>query len=241
MLCIGLDPSITGLGWAVHAPLEEGSKRLVAKGTFASPSAYSFVQRYVGLRECIRDLLLDYPEAKVLGAESPPFGAQWSEGLYALYVYVAEAVYLERRDIVYFDPSTLKMLAKGDPTLRKGKMFKTDMVDAAKADTGGKGRWNHNEADAYIAAKSAAQFWNFRSGRISEVDLTPAERQSFTRVHTFTKGAREGQTDRKGLVYREDDRFFLFSKVPSLVTRQSQLAVKATEPPRGQDPGSSSR
>lgn len=166
------------------------------------------------LRDQVIALLKKFPHVKSLGVESPPFGEQWSEGLYGLFLYVNEAAYVCRRDVVYFDPATVKMLAKGDPAARKGKMFKSDMVNATLADTGGTGRWNHNEADAYIIARSAARFWQLINGDVQVESLTPAEAQSFARTHTFTKGKRAGQTVKSGLVYREKDRFFRFSQIP---------------------------
>lgn len=213
MLALGLDPSMTGFGWCIHDSDATGRDRAYARGKFSTPAKEIFISRYMYLRDQVGALLDKYPAVKVLGVESPPFGEQWSEGLYGLFLYVNEAVYTRRRDVVYFDPVTVKMLAKGDPK-RKGKMFKSDMVNAALADTGGIGRWNHNEADAYIIARSAAQFWRFVQGGIQAEDLTPAELHSFARTHTFVRGKRAGQTVKSGLVYREKDRFFRFSQLP---------------------------
>lgn len=213
MLALGLDPSMTGFGWSVHDSDATGRTRDVARGRFATSPRQVFISRYMYLRDQVAALLDRYPTVKVLGVESPPFGEQWSEGLYGLFLYVNEAVYTRRRDVVYFDPSTVKMLAKGDQA-RKGKMFKSDMVNAAVADTGGTGRWNHNEADAYIVARSAAQFWRLVEGQIQIEDLTPAEAHSFARTHTFKKGKHAGETVKGGLVYRENDRFHRFSHIP---------------------------
>lgn len=213
MITLGLDPSLKGFGWVVHNPLVTGEARVIAKGVLSTSSKDTFVRRYVQLREALCYILDTYKEIEVVGAESPPYGEQYSEGLYALFVYVNEAVYLSRRNVVYFDPSTLKMLARMDPSVRRGKMDKGDMIDAAKSETGVK-RWNHNEADAYIVARSAARFWQFEAGLLLEEDLTPSEKRSFHRVHTYIKGAKAGQVTRGGLIFREDDRFFKFSNVP---------------------------
>ena len=211
MRVLGLDPSLTGFGWCVHDSAAIGPARVVARGRFATPAKQVFVARYMELRSKIDGLITQYPEIEAVGIESPPFGELWSEGLYALFVYVNEVVYTRRKDVVYFDPGTVKMLAKGDPKARKGKMFKQDMVAAAKADTGIKGVFNHNEADAYLVARSTARFWLFVKGQISEADLTPSEYQSFAKVHTFTKGDRAGETVRTGAVYKEGKRFYRFS------------------------------
>lgn len=182
----------------------------MAKGTFSTPAKRVFVWRYMFMRSAVSQLLEHFPQVEAVGVESPPFGELWSEGLYGLFLFVNEALFSHRVDVVYFDPGRVKLLAKMDPTVRKGKMDKGDMVVAAKAETGIK-RWNHNEADAYIIARSAARFWDFVDGRLREDELTPSELRVFTKTHTITRGARAGRTIKSGLVFKEDDRFFRFS------------------------------
>ena len=91
-------------------------------------------------------------------------------------------------------------------------MNKPDMVDAAKEDTGGKGRWDHNEADAYHVARAAGRFWCLYEGLLSEEDLTDYEKHAFALIKTWKKGKKAGQTEKKGMLYREYEKFFLFSK-----------------------------
>jgi len=185
---------------------------VIAKGRISTKARDIFIARNMLLRDTIGKLMDEHPEVQYLGVESPPFGELYSEGLYGLFLYVNEAIYSRRRDVVYFDPLTLKMLVKMDPEVRRGTMDKRDMVDAAKVDTGIK-RWNHDEADAYHIARHAARFWEFFLGEITEDELTPSERHSFTRIHTFQRGEKAGRTIKKGLVFRENDRFFRFSQV----------------------------
>ena len=214
MLALGLDPSLTGFGWCVHDSDADGPRRVVDRGRFATSPRAIFVQRYIDLRESVGRVLDQYPDVAAVGVESPPFGEQYSEGLYGLFIMVNEAIYTRRKDVVYFDPASLKMLVKEDPDIRKGKMFKSDMVDAAKADTGIKGKFNHNEADAYHLARFAARFFDFVSGRIAESDLSPSEQRSFARVHTFVRGKRKGETVQMGAAFKEGQRFFRFSELP---------------------------
>ncbi len=209
MIVLGLDPSLTGFGWCIHRSDIAGPGRVIAKGVWSTPASQMFVQRYQVMRESVGKLIDDHPEVQALGVESPPFGELWSEGLYGLYLYVTEAIYSKRKDVVFFDPSSVKMLAKMDPKVRRGAMDKRDMIEAAKVDTTIK-RWNHNEADAYIVARSAARFWEFQKGELVEEDLTPSEKHSFARTHR----TRSGLMVRKGLVFREDDRFHRFSLLP---------------------------
>ncbi len=213
MISLGLDPSLTGFGWCLHDSSAEGPARVVAKGIFATSPRTVFVQRYIDLRESVGKILDTHPDIVAVGVESPPFGEQYSEGLYALFLMVNEAIYTRRKDVVYFDPGTLKMLVKEDPDARKGKMFKADMVAAAKLDTGIKGKFNHNEADAYHLGRFAARFFDFVRGLITEGDLTPAEYRAFAKVHTFVRGKNAGETVRMGAAFKEGQRFFRFSEL----------------------------
>lgn len=222
MITLGVDPSLTGFGWCIHRSDVVGPRRVVDKGVVKTGAQELFVTRYAFLRASLVRLVCLYPEIEAIGVESPVFGAQWSPGAYALFVYVNEALYLCRKDVVYFDPLTLKMLTKMDPTIRKGTMDKGDMVEAAKADTTIK-KWDHNEADGYLIARSAARFWDLEAGLITQDELTPAEQRSFARVHTFERGDKAGKTVKGGLLFKEGDRFFKFSKIEKTPEDQEQV------------------
>lgn len=213
MITLGIDPSLNGFGWCVHDSRVVGAGRVLGRGVFKK-SEGSFVARYMLLRSQLLSVLEEYPQIEAAGVESPVYGEQWSSGAYALFVYVNEALYLTRKDVVYLDPITVKMMAKMDPKVRQGTMDKTDMIEAAKAETSIK-VWDHNEADAYVIARSAASFWEYEKGILKDADLIPSEIQAFNRVHQFKKGEKAGQVERRGLLFREDDRFFRFSAVPS--------------------------
>jgi Holliday junction resolvasome RuvABC endonuclease subunit len=215
MITLGFDPSMTGFGWCIHDSEATGTDRIVTRGRWATPSKMVFVKRYMNFREHVTQLLTEYPQIEAVGVESPVYGEQWSPGLYALFVYVNEVVFEFRKDVVFFDPGTVKMLAKLDPKIRKGKMFKADMVSAAKADMPGfKGRLNHNEADAYHVARFAARFFLRLNDTLTDDDLTPSEYQAFSKIHTLTRGKRAGLEIRSGAIFKENSRFFLFSKAP---------------------------
>lgn len=213
MIALGFDPSITGYGWCIHDSEATGPARIVAKGLMVSKAKTVFVRRFMDFRDALTRLIEAHPEIECVGIESPVYGEQWSPGAYALFVYTNEVVYTHRKDVVYFDPGTVKMLAKIDPRVRKGKMFKTDMVAAARADTGVKGRFNHNEADAYHVARFAARFFQRLDGKIIDADLTPAEYLAFAKVHTLKKGERAGEQVRLGAIFKENSRFHRFSQM----------------------------
>ena len=213
MITLGLDPSLTGFGWCVHNSGVIGPARVIARGHYGTAAKMVFVTRYVEMRSLVCSLLTNYPDVRSVGVESPPFGEMWSEGLYGLFLYVNEALYINRKDVVFFDPCTVKALVKQDPTVVKGKMRKSDMVDAARADTGIKGKFDHNEADAYHIARFAARFWEYQQGVIQDTDLTPSELHTFARTHTYVRGKHAGETTWKGTVFRENDRFFRYSLI----------------------------
>jgi hypothetical protein len=151
MRVLGLDPSLTNFGWAVHNDAVDGPSRCESRGRFQTSSKTLFVDRYVDLRERLFDLV-EETKPDAVGIEYPVFGDLWSEGMYGLFLYSCEALKAAKMDTVFFSPGQIKTVAK-DLLERpdRWRMVKADMCEAAKTDTGGKGRWNHNEADAYLS------------------------------------------------------------------------------------------
>lgn len=213
MRVLGLDPSLTAFGWAVNEDGSTGAERCPRRGRFSTPADMLFVDRYVFLRESVRALLREVKPDRV-GIESPVFHSLYSEGMYGLFLYVNEALRGEGVDVVFFAPEQVKSSARELIARPKGwKMLKGDMVEAAKRDTG-KGVWNHNEADAYLIGRLAARFWAFYDGSLKESDLSPVERRQFLEIHTYQRGKKAGKTEKRGIFHKEDDRFFLWSRVP---------------------------
>ena len=217
MLVLGFDPSLTAFGWAVHDTDATGVDRCPARGRFATSSKTLFVDRYVQMRENVLGILDKYPGITRLGCESPVFKELYSEGMYGLFLYTCEAMRQGRKDVVLFSPPQMKTHARAllDRPVIGGKVWvmgKPDMVEAAQVDTGGAGRWNHNEADAYWVARTAARFWLHHDGVLAATDLTIAEQKQFTEIQTIQRGKRAGQTVERGILYREDERFFRWSR-----------------------------
>lgn len=213
MRILGLDPSLTNFGWALHdtsAPVGHPD-RCIAQGRFQTSNKTLFIDRYSGLRKSLRDLI-DEHQPDAIGQEFPVFNSLFSEGLYGLFLYTCEALRDCKQDVVFWSPLQVKAHARESLNRPKGwEMMKPDMVEAAKADSG-PGRWNHNEADAYLVARLSGRFWDFMGGRLSEADLTPLERKYFTEVVSYSRGKKAGQTVNRGVMYREDERFFRWSQ-----------------------------
>jgi hypothetical protein len=204
---------LTQFGWALYDTEAEGVKRCPCRGRFKTSSKTLFIERYTQMRESLRVLLQEQAIQRV-GVEYPVFGEIYSEGMYGLFLYTCEALHAEGKDIVLFSPKQVKAHARtflNRPTDVKWIMQKSDMVEAARKDTGGKGTWNHNEADAYWVARTASRFWLYHDGVIEHSDLSEAELSQFASIHTYKRGKKAGETVYKGLLYREDERFFRWS------------------------------
>jgi len=212
VLVLGLDPSLRQFGWAIHETSADGSGRCVDRGRFKTSSKMLFIDRYCQLRESLRDLLRRSSIVRV-GLEFPVFNDLWSEGMYGLFLFCCEALREERRDVVFLSPMQTKAHARLFLGRPKGwKMMKGDMVEAAKVHAGASERWNHNEADAYWAAAVAGRFFHLHDGDLLLTELTDLERKQFTEIHTFSKGRKAGTTVKRGILWREDERFFLWSQ-----------------------------
>jgi len=170
-----------------------------------------FLERYMKMRSSLQGVVQEYQPDRV-GIEFPIFNDMWSEGMYGLFLYSCEALKSEGCDVVFWSPMQVKAHAR-DSIVRppKWKMDKTDMVEAARVDSGG-GRWNHNEADAYLVARLASRFWLFHQGVVSEGGLSATENRYFTEVKKYVRGRKAGREERRGIIHRENDRFFIWSR-----------------------------
>lgn len=212
MRILGLDPSLTNYGWALHDTQADGRARCLNRGRFRT-KARQFrdeVDRYIFMRENLRAKIRELsPDA--MGIEHPVFNEDYSEGMFGLFLFSLEAIKTEAQDLVLFAPPQVKKFAKGILDRPDSwKMGKADMVDAAREDTGG-GVWDHNEADAYHVSRMAGRFWEYYIGDLEDSELTPYETKLFTEIKTISRGKRAGQTEIRGILHRESDRFFLWS------------------------------
>ena len=212
---IGFDPSLTNFGWTlVEADAMPGSLvKCHERGRFQTSSKTLFIDRYCELRARVIELIQKH-NVRRIGCEFPVFGESYSSQLYALFIMTCEALRLEKCDVVFFSPGQGKAQAKALLNRPKGwKMMKPDMVEAAHLATNHTGKmFDHNEADAYWIARTASRFWLLHDGVITKAELTPLEEKQFNLIHTYTRGKRAGETVERGILYREDERFFRWSQ-----------------------------
>ena len=213
MLVLGLDPSLTNYGWALHETTAKGVKRCVSRGRHQTSPRMLEVLRYMEHREHVERLVRELTPDKV-AIEYPVFNELYSSGMYGLFLYTFEALYHVRADVVFLSNSSTKAVVRRylDRPKGWGEITKQDMIEAAKKHTG-PGRWSSDEADAYWIAVLGGRFWEHLGGAVSEDDLTDYEKKLFTEIHRPMRGRFAGKTLKKGLRYRQNDRFFLLSQL----------------------------
>jgi Holliday junction resolvasome RuvABC endonuclease subunit len=213
VIVLGLDPSLTNFGWCLHDTNATDRDTVVDRGRWQTPAKMEFIDRYMQMRSWLQDKI-EESKPDFMGIEYPVFNDLWSEGMYGLFLYSCEAIKSRGMDVVFFSPGQIKAHARLFLRRPRGwKMDKPDMVEAAKKAAGG-GRWNHNEADAFWVARTAGRFWDYFTGELGEDGLTPIESKQFTEIHTFQRGKRAGETVKRGIVHRESERFFRWSRSP---------------------------
>ena len=227
MKTLGLDPSLSAYGWAIHDDEQTGLKRRLASGHEGTLSTTVPVVRFMHMRALVASLLDRY-QVDVVGIESPAYqGGPFQRIHFGLMMYSLEAIFERRLDCVLYDPSTLKLLAKKDPAKRKGTMSKLDMQRAVQIDTMDISVIDNNEADAYMVAKFAARFTGLRLGTLDPTDLDPSERQVFLERSRRVKTMRGVVSKRVAHTFRENSRYFNFSQIPKgEVSLPSKSAVR---------------
>ena len=209
MTTLGLDPSLTNFGWCLIA---DDGFTVSERGRFQTNAKQIFIERYVYLREELRNLVKTH-KPDYIGIESPIFNDLYSEGMYGLFLFCNDVFLVEKQDAVFFTPPQVKSHAFDCLGRPKGwKMKKADMVEASKKKSNTNVRWNHNEADAYWVGVIAHRFWQFYKKEITLDDLSVKEKHQFARKHTYTRGKKAGKTEATGLIYRQNDRFFTWSQ-----------------------------
>ena len=208
MRILGLDPSLTNLGFVV---LEDG--KVLDKGRLQTGKEDGLnLQRYLIISNGVTDLIKKY-DIKYLSTESPVFCDFNSEVLYGLQSFLHLVYWSFGLKVLLISPLRVKSYAL--PGF-KGKIFKSDMVSAARKDLGldAKSRLANDVADAYFVTKLGYRWWSFYEGNIKESDLTEQEHRIFLEQHTYTKGKKKGITEKKGVSFRENEMYYVYEKLP---------------------------
>jgi len=146
--------------------------------------------------------------------EAPFWGDFNTELLFALNQYIHELFLNMDMFIFYVQPSSLKKFACPELCAKKEKIDKRHIVHQAKTELEKHGRrFSEHVSDAYFAGKMGCIFhqWYIQK-TITDEELPEYLRELFAGKHTFVKGARKGITEYTGIIYRENDQFFDYSK-----------------------------
>jgi Holliday junction resolvasome RuvABC endonuclease subunit len=221
-MIIGIDPSLTHLGWVLFDENKTGRDAVLETGLFKTgPTDGLLVQRLIMQKERLR-LLLSSHSIKFVAMEAPIMKDWSTELLYALHQYLHEVFLDLKVFLVYFQPLTVKRYAY--PDLKSDEISKALMTLAAKKELNKIGkRFSEHIADAYFIGKIGLKFYQwFFLHKYTDKDLSERERQLFCGKHLFTRGNKKGLTEYTGIIYRENEQFFDFSKQ----TRDSITIIK---------------
>lgn len=207
---LGIDPSLTNLGYVV---LEDG--KVLERGRFQTGTEDGLnLQRYAIQAARVNDLITKYG-VKYLATEAPFFQSFNTEVLFALQSILHIAYWHLALRVVIIAPFTVKSFAC--PDMPPTQVMKRDMVKAARKYLGMREteRFANDEADALFIGLIGYRWWSFYEGILKESDLTPQEKDLFLKQHTYSRGKKKGLVEKKGLIFRENELFFLYDKLPS--------------------------
>lgn len=213
MLVLGLDPSLTAFGWALHDDEAVGRARRRDSGHEGTLPSTVPVARFMHHQEMVRDVL-SRNAVDAVCIESPAYDAGPFQTIhFGLMLFSLVPIFEARRDVVLFDPATLKYLAR-ETTDRKGAMGKLDMQRRVQVDTMDTKVIDNNEADAYLCAKYGARMMRLVNGLLRPEELTETERRVFLTREKTVKRMGQRVKKRVSHAFRENSRFFRFSLVP---------------------------
>jgi len=209
-LILGLDPSLTCTGWAL---LDSEKKECPNWGLIKTTTKDLNILRFLYIKKELTKIVQQYPIDRV-GCEAPVFGGYETGTLFTIYILFQEVLLKNKLDVVFFAPSQIHSQLRGEGYGLGGKIYKADSVQAAKdylKDLPSKA--SGDKADAFHAARLGSRFWDFFDGKLTLDDLDETEKNIFAKQHTFVRGKKKGITEKKGIIFRENELFFRFSKI----------------------------
>lgn len=211
MISLGIDPSLRAFGWCIYTNSDDVHV-IIDSGHEESFKSDVPVARYTQFRALVESLIAKY-DPDCIGIESPAYDAGPFQSIhFALMMYCLEAAFEARKDVVLFDPATVKFLAKR----KAGKSIfgKTEMINHVKQDIPTLSSIDNNEADAYVVAKYASRFFLLRLSKIEISDLEENETKVFVGRTKTVKRDNSSYQKRVAHLFKENQRYFSFSKIP---------------------------
>ena len=212
MSIVGIDPSLTHCGWVVFDENKTGREAVLEIGVFRTEKSEGLlVQRILMQKERMR-LLLTSRNIKFVAMEAPLMKDWSTELLFALHQHFHEVFLDLDIYLVYLQPSTIKKYAY--PNMDPDDIGKSQMTHAAKKELNRMGkRFSEHAADAYFAGKIGLKYyqWLFMK-KFTDDQLSDRERHLFCGKHQFTRGIKKGLIEYTGIIYRENEQFYDYSK-----------------------------
>ena len=189
-----------------------GKDAVIKAGVFKTePSDGLMIQRLIMQRTRLRAFLIA-ENIKFVVMEAPILQDFSTELLYALNQFMFE-VFLELNVFVlYIQSATWKKITF--PDMNPIDVTKNHSTHLAKNELDRQGkRFSEHVADAYHLSKIGLRFykWYFLH-ELKDADLAPRDYDLFCGKKTYVKGVKKGITEYYGLIYRENDQFYDFSK-----------------------------
>lgn len=212
MALVAFDPSLTHLGWVIFDENKVGKESVLEAGVFQTdPSDGYLVQRLIIQRCRVREFLIQ-KGIKFVVMEAPILSDFNTEKLFALNQFLHEVFLDLGIFVLYIQSATWKKMMF--PDMNPVDVTKHHSSHLAKTELDRHGRrFSEHVADAYHLGKIGHRFYRwFFLKLLGDKDLTPAEWDLFCGKHTFTRGMKKGVTEYYGLIYRENDQYFDFSK-----------------------------
>ena len=208
----GLDPSLTHIGWVLLDESKQGPEALLQHGMFKTrPSDGLLVQRLIMQRERIRKFLIEN-RITFVSMEAPYLHDYNTELLFALNQFIHEVFLDLDIYVLYVQNHVLKRFAC--PDVKPRDMTKHHVNHQAKTelDLHGK-RFAEHCADAYFAGKIGCFYyrWHFLK-TLKDGDLPEFLQDVFFGKHTYIRGKKKGITEYSGIIYRENEQFFDYTK-----------------------------
>lgn len=250
-IILGLDPSITKTGFCV-LDTEAPFSAFIKRGRLRTSLRDGHITlRLLKQQNQIKELMEEY-SIDFVAMEAPYFGGGEAEELFALNQFIHQIFYNRGTYVVAFPPSQLKVLSLPtlDPKETGKNHFvmvaqeRYDLLGVTLAD---------DEADALNAGFVGKIYYRYLFEKKYTKDdlLTIGERlhpdvgaigkhicfinkeyvtklgpkihKAFVGTHTYTRGAKKGITEYKGLQYRENELFWDYTAIKERMVKQNKL------------------
>lgn len=217
---LGLDLSLRKAGFCVidpstWVPGKSGTPNMIDSGRLTTTVLDGFdTLRLMKQQKQVRALIEKY-NVKLICVEQFYFDDGESELLFALHQFIRVVFFEAGVTVIALGNGVLKHLAW--PVLNNTiqSVEKPQMMARAKEVLGIRGKGMVDDvADAFWAMYAAVHFYHWHvSKKLKDKDLGEYLLKVFAGKHTYTRGEKKGTTEYTGVIYRENELFFDYTKI----------------------------